>query len=131
MATIYVVIYLNCETNDTPHWCLHTVDDNEHELIFEALGSSGVIFRYNTRSVDMDSSTSKKQKVKIGRIEADVWQEIPGLFAGVPMSRQAGWNCQNWVMQAISVLQGEGYLEEDEGGIAYVQGKYQKKKREF
>ncbi|KAF2257650.1 hypothetical protein CC78DRAFT_205367 [Lojkania enalia] len=128
MAELYVVIYLNCDPNDTPHWCLHSIDDDGDELIYEAFGSSGTSFRYNTRPVVMASSKSEKEQVKIGRIEADVWPEIPNLFAGVPMSTQAGWNCQNWVMEAISALKGEGFLEEEEGGLAYVQGKYQKKK---
>ncbi|KAF1993677.1 hypothetical protein P154DRAFT_567864 [Amniculicola lignicola CBS 123094] len=131
MAAIYVVIYLSCADDDKPHWCLYTIDDSGNELIFEALGSSGVTFRYNSRPVDMDKSLSEKQRVKIGRIEADVWPDIPSLFARVPMSSEVGWNCQNWVMQAISALKGENYLEEDERGVAYVQGKYQKKKEEF
>ncbi|KAF2187219.1 hypothetical protein K469DRAFT_125718 [Zopfia rhizophila CBS 207.26] len=128
MAEMYVVMYLNCDADDTPHWCLYTVDDGGDELIFEALGSTGQAFRFHTRSVCMDRSQSRKEKIHVGRIEADVWPEVPSLLAGVPVSKQAGWNCQNWVMQAIEALKNESYLEVHDSGLANVRGKYQKKK---
>ncbi|KAH7130650.1 hypothetical protein B0J11DRAFT_504411 [Dendryphion nanum] len=87
------------------------------QLIFEALGSTGQVFRYHSRSVDMDKSKSEKQRIHIGHIEADVWPEIPSLLSGVPVSTQTGWNCQNWVTQAIDALKKEHYLEENDLGI--------------
>lgn len=122
--TEYVVIYFECGLNDTPHWCIHTVDDDGDQLIFEALGSTGQAFHYQSRSVNMDKSKSEKQEIHIGRIEADVWSEIPSLFSGVPVSTQAGWSCQNWVMQAIEALKKMFYLEEDNSGLESVQVKY-------
>ena len=124
-------MHLDCQDNDTPHWCLWTQDDGGQELIFEALGSTGHAFRYHTRSVIMASSKSEKKQIKIGRIEADVWPEIPDLLAGVPMSTQSDWNCQNWVMEAITALKKVNYLEEDDSGLTYVQGKYKSKKRAY
>lgn len=124
MAEVFVVIYTDCDDNDTPHWALHTVDDKADELFFEALGSTGMFFRFSSGEVDMKASESEKQMVRIGRIDADVWPEIPGLLEGVPVSTQAGWNCQNWVMQAIEALKTVHYLDEDEDGIACVGEKY-------
>ena len=126
MAEICVVIYLNCDPEDIPHWCLWTTDDYGSELIFEALGSTGQAFRFNSRSVRMLTSKSDKEKIPIGRIEADVWSQTHDLLKGVPMKTQAGWNCQDWVAEAIEALKEAGFLERNESGLSYVQRKYHK-----
>ncbi|KAK2757048.1 hypothetical protein FQN54_005017 [Arachnomyces sp. PD_36] len=128
MAEMYVVIYLNSDGWDVPHWCLWTRDDDGNELIFEALGSTGTRFTYHSRPVDMLKSESRKTTPHIGRIEADVWDEVPELLEGVPMNNDdPAWNCQNWIMEAIQALQREGYLEEDEEGLSYIRHWYQQR----
>ncbi|KAF2477216.1 uncharacterized protein BDR25DRAFT_44365 [Lindgomyces ingoldianus] len=131
MAEISVVICLDGHDEDVPHWCLWTLSDGGDELIFEALGVTGSSFHYNSIPVVMDKYASVKQTHRIGRIEADVWGEIPGILEGLPMSEETGWNCQNWVMQAINKLREVGYLEVDERGIAYLEEKIQEKQKTY
>lgn len=126
MATLYVAIY-RASDHDIPHWCLYTVGDYGNEAIYEALGSAGMSFRYNTRSAIMRNSRELYRTIKIGRIEADVWPEVAALMSRVPMSNTRGWNCQSWVMQGIAALKKEDYLEEDNKGMNYIKNKYQKK----
>ena len=126
MATLYVAIY-RAGNDDIPHWCLYTIDDYDNEKIYEALGSTGSSFRYHTKSVSMLTSDRLYRTVKVGRIEADVWPEVAGLFARVPMSNAGGWNCQNWVMQGIAALESVDYLEGDKKGKDYIKSRYQQK----
>lgn len=126
MAELHVAIY-TCEEEDVPHWCLYTVDDDGDGRVFEALGSTGHKFKYHTRDVDIAKSATLSETVEIGRIEADVWPEVPDLLKAVPMSKKQGWNCQNWVMEAIAALKREGYLERKKGGMSRIESKYQKK----
>jgi hypothetical protein len=131
MAEVYVMVYLNADEEDVPHWCLWTCDDHGNELVFEALGITGKNFTFNSRSVDMAKSHSRKVIPRIGRIDADVWPEVPDLLKTVPMNKEPGWNCQNWVMEAIAALKREGFLEEDEQGTAYVRFKFQEKTKTY
>lgn len=125
MATLYVAID-KAGGSEIPHWCLYTMDDENGERIYEALGSTGSSFRYHTKSDCIEMSEQLYRTIKIGRIEADVWPEVADLLARVPMSNARGWNCQNWVMQGIAALKKEGCLEEHEKGTDYIKSKYQK-----
>lgn len=127
MAEVHVVIDLNANREDVPHWAIWTRDDDGDELIFEALGSEGAKFTFNCKPVSMYESSSPREAPHIGRIEADVWPDVPDLLKTVPMSNEPGWNCQNWVTQAIEALRKEGFLEEGERGTACVQSNFQKK----
>ncbi|KZF22384.1 hypothetical protein L228DRAFT_248062 [Xylona heveae TC161] len=126
MAELHVAIY-ESSPDDVPHWSLYTMDDYGNEMVFEALGSTGGEFKYNSRAVRMLLSDSLSEIPKIGRIEADVWPDVPDLLKYVPMGNRKGWNCQNWVMEAIASLKREGYLEENAAGMNYIRSKYQKK----
>ncbi|KAF2014549.1 hypothetical protein BU24DRAFT_423470, partial [Aaosphaeria arxii CBS 175.79] len=104
MAELSVIIYLDASIHAVPHWCLYTKGDYGEERIFEALGITGQEFNFNTSYVDMANCDIEKQIIHVGRIEADVWDEVPSILAEVPVSSQMGWNCQSWVMSAIEKL---------------------------
>lgn len=103
MAEMIVAIYEKGD-QDIPHWCLASIGDYGEEKIFEANGITGQTFTYVERNVDLDKSDRLKIRVPIGRVEADIWPETPGLLRSVPMSNTPGWDCQNWVMSAINKL---------------------------
>lgn len=129
MADLYVAIEL-CADEDIPHWCLYTVDDDGDETTFEALGFLGENFGFNSQRVHhLVDSAPISATPSIGRIEADVWPEVPDLLRQLPMGdlREEGWNCQNWVLEAIAALKQVDYLEEDEAGMVYLRSRYQKK----
>ncbi|KAK2754241.1 hypothetical protein FQN54_007120 [Arachnomyces sp. PD_36] len=132
MAEVYVAIE-RCADEDVPHWCLYTMDDEGNEVTFEALGTLGEDFHFNSQPVhDLTHSESIAATPRIGRIEADVWPDVPGFLRQLPMGdlREVGWNCQNWVLEAIAALKRIGYLEEDGEGMGYLQPRYQKKWRD-
>lgn len=39
------------------------------------------------------------------------------------MGSKKGWNCQNWVVEAIATLKQEDYLEENEVGMSNINSK--------
>lgn len=126
MAELYVAIY-QADEHDVPHWSLASRDDNGVSVIYEAVGISGSRFSYYTRHEDFEKSATLEKTQRIGRVEADVWPEVAGIFAGVPTSSRAGWNCQNWVVEAVRQLRERSYLEEDEAGLAYIGTMFQRK----
>ena len=109
------------------------MDDSGNEMIYEALGPTGGPYKYNTRHTTVEREEDISESPRVGRIEADVWPSIAKLLNGLPMGGTGtrGWNCQSWVMEAISALRGEGYLEEDEEGIDRVQLMYQRKWKDY
>ena len=132
MASLHVAIYKTRGYN-VPHWCLYTVDDNSDEMIFEALGPTGGPYQYHTELTSLQDSADILETPKVGRIEADVWPEIPTILSGLPLGGMGdvGWNCQSWVMEAIAALSRIGYLERKEDGIERAQALYQKKWTEY
>ena len=127
MAALYVAIYATgVSAQIIPHWAFYTEDDQGNGMVYEALGSSGHDFKYHTKYVDILTSKSLSEYPRIGRIEADVWPEVPDLLKQVPMSTKSGWNCQDWVMEAIAALARKSYFEEDAEGINRIKSLYKK-----
>lgn len=61
-----------------------------------------------------------------------MWPEVPDLLRQLPMGDlyEEGWNCQNWVLEAIAALNHMGYLEVDQAGMANVKSRHGKKRKD-
>lgn len=102
-------------------------------LSFYSSSPTGDPYKYNTRNTTINREEDISETPRVRHIETDFWPSIAKVLNKLPMggADSRGWNCQSWVIEAISALRGEGHLGEDEEGLTRVQMMYQRKWKDY
>ena len=99
------------------HWAFILVTDpaKRNGRAFQLRGMPGGFYYSGEESVNIDGSQRKVHELDIGTVPGDKYDRFKQLLAAAPVTNDetSKWNCQNWSLQVLDWLRGEGFITED------------------
>lgn len=92
------------------HWAFLLMTSNLEARLFQITGSTTTYEWSPPKDVQPGKSQSFLGSTKVGLIEASRYDEFVQILESVPIVRNdLGWNCQNWIVNAMAKLEQHGF----------------------
>lgn len=101
------------------HWAffIHTGDKHDPQspgIAHQLRGMPGGFYYRGPEAASLKRSTALKETLEIGQVPDNKLDKITELFRSVEIVKDetSPWNCQDWSLDALMILQAEGFVDE-------------------